>query len=185
MDIIYVDDDAANRAVMREMLATAGVEMAEAADAASGLAAIDSGDFDVVLMDLRMPHMNGLTAIRQLRARAGAKGRVPVLVVTADLTAGVKELCKGAGADAFLVLEIDAPVGKHRGRRKATAQSFVPMHLPGLRIGAGRDAAIARSPHALGRRCRFARPASAGSDRVHRQSSANRADTREWCVPLR
>src|SRR6478609_135767 len=102
MNIIYVDDDAANRAVMREMLATAGVEMAEAADAVSGLAAIDRGDFDVVLMDLRMPHMNGLTAIRQLRARTGSRGRVPVLVVTADLTAGVKELCKGAGADAFL-----------------------------------------------------------------------------------
>jgi CheY-like chemotaxis protein len=107
MELIYVDDDAANRAVMREMLATAGLVMAEAADAVSGLEAIDSGDFDVVLMDLRMPQMNGLTAIRQLRARTGAKGRTPVLVVTADLTAGVKELCKGAGADAFLAKPVD------------------------------------------------------------------------------
>jgi CheY-like chemotaxis protein len=107
MELIYVDDDDANRAVMREMLATAGIVMAEAADAASGLDAIDRGDFDVVLMDLRMPQMNGLTAIRQLRARAGAKGTTPVLVVTADLTAGVKALCKGAGADAFLAKPVD------------------------------------------------------------------------------
>ena len=106
MELIYIDDDAANRAVMREMLATAGIAMAEAADAISGLEAIDRKDFDVVLMDLRMPQMNGLTAIRKLRAHTGPKGRVPVLVVTADLTAGVKELCAGAGADAFLAKPI-------------------------------------------------------------------------------
>ena len=62
MELIYIDDDDANRAVMREMLATAGITMAEAADAISGLEAIDRHDYDVVLMDLRMPQMDGAAA---------------------------------------------------------------------------------------------------------------------------
>ena len=102
MNVIYIDDDAANRAVMKALLATAGLQMAEAADATIGLQALDRGSYDLVLMDLRMPQMNGLTAIRQLRARGGDKGRLPVVVVTADLTPGVQELCEAAGADAFL-----------------------------------------------------------------------------------
>jgi len=102
MNVIYIDDDAANRAVMKALLATAGLPMTEAPDALAGLEALDRGSYDLVLMDLRMPQMNGLTAIRQLRARTGEKGRMPVVVVTADLTPGVQELCEAAGADAFL-----------------------------------------------------------------------------------
>ena len=102
MNVIYIDDDATNRALLRDMMAIEGISMTEAADARTGLKMIGEGDFDLILMDLRMPDMNGLTAIRQLRAGGNLKGHVPIVVVTADISEGVKELCRGAGADDFL-----------------------------------------------------------------------------------
>jgi len=101
MNLIYIDDDAANRTVVREIAAMAGLTISEAADARSGLDQIAKHHFDLILMDLRMPEMSGLTAIRQLRAdRRG--GNEHVVVVTADLTPGARELCEAAGADDFL-----------------------------------------------------------------------------------
>jgi two-component system response regulator QseB len=106
MNILYIDDDATNRTVMRGMLATAGVVMDEAADARTGLEMIESSDYALVLMDLRMPGVSGLTAIRQLRT-TGADRQIPIVAIIADLTTGVRALCKGAGADEFL----SKPVG--------------------------------------------------------------------------
>jgi len=102
VNIIYVEDDATSRTVMRDMLAAAGVTLAEAADVRTGLRMIRTGTFDMVLMDLRMPDINGLTAIRQLRAMAGAERDLPVVVVSAELSDGVREMCRSAGANACL-----------------------------------------------------------------------------------
>jgi len=103
VNVIYIDDDATNRAVLRDMIASAGLSITDAADAKTGLRAIKDGEFDLVLMDLRMPEMSGLTAIRQLRSDAAAAPTQPhVVVVTADITPGVRDLCRSAGADDFL-----------------------------------------------------------------------------------
>lgn len=107
MNIIYIDDDASNRALLRDMLGMRGYRMAEAEDAKSGLAMIEAKKFDLILMDLRMPDMNGLTAIRQLRSTGDHRAHIPIVVVTADLSQGVKELCRGAGADDFLEKPVD------------------------------------------------------------------------------
>lgn len=109
MNVIYIDDDEANRAVLRDMAATAGVTISEAPDARSGLEKISRGKFQLVLMDLRMPEMSGLTAIRQLRADAGSRDEHRVVVVTADLTPGVRDLCTSAGADDFLEKPVSLP----------------------------------------------------------------------------
>lgn len=102
MNVIYIDDDATNRAVLCGMIAAAGLRITDAADARTGLQAIREGEFDIVLMDLRMPEMSGLTAIRQLRSDAASSARHHVVVVTADITPGVRDLCQSAGADDFL-----------------------------------------------------------------------------------
>jgi CheY-like chemotaxis protein len=103
VNVIYIDDDAVNRAVVCDMAASAGLAIADAPDARTGLKAIKDGAFDLVLMDLRMPEMSGLTAIRQLRAdTVAAAEQHHVVVVTADITPGVREMCKTAGADDFL-----------------------------------------------------------------------------------
>lgn len=110
MNVIYIDDDATNRALLKEMLAIEGIELTEAADGVTGLQMIADGDFDLIFMDLRMPNLNGLTAIRQLRAARENKRRIPIVVVTADPSDGIRDLCRSAGADDFL----DKPVSMDR-----------------------------------------------------------------------
>lgn len=91
-----------NRRVVRDMLDVAGATMTEAADGEAGLQVLDAEDFQVVLVDLRMPGMDGLEVIRRVRARDDAKGRVPIIVVTADTAADLRERCLTAGADDVL-----------------------------------------------------------------------------------
>ena len=102
MHVLFVDDDTMNRRVVRDMLEIAGVEMDEAADGQSGLELIDQKDYALILMDLRMPGMDGLTAIRHIRERTDAKAVLPVLVVTADTSVDIRDRCMSNGADDLL-----------------------------------------------------------------------------------
>ncbi len=91
-----------NRRVVHDMLNVAGATMAEAESAEEGLALIDANDYAIVLVDLRMPGMDGITAIRHIRARTDAKAKLPVIVVTADAAADLRARCLEAGADEVL-----------------------------------------------------------------------------------
>ena len=102
MNILFVDDDALNRRVVKDMLETAGVVMDEAPEAATGLRMLEERSFDLVLMDLRMPGMDGLEAIRALRGRPGSEGSVPVILVTADTSLDLEEKSRAAGANSVL-----------------------------------------------------------------------------------
>ena len=102
MNILFIEDDAMNRRVVKDMLDVAGATMSEAPDAEAGLALIESSDFDVVLVDLRMPGMDGLTAIRLIRERPDEKAKLPIIVVTADTAVHLRENCLEAGADEVL-----------------------------------------------------------------------------------
>ena len=110
MKIIYIDDDATNRALLRDMLEVENIAVDEAGDARTGLKMIDERDYDLIFMDLRMPDMNGLTAIRQLRAGGARQKSVPIIVVTADPSEGVRSLCRSAGATDFL----DKPISMEK-----------------------------------------------------------------------
>jgi len=103
MNILFVEDDAMNRRVVRDMLMVAGASMDEAPDAETGLAMIDANDYDIVLMDLRMPGMDGLTAIRHIRAREDGKASIPVIVVTADTALDICRDCIDQGADEVIL----------------------------------------------------------------------------------
>jgi CheY-like chemotaxis protein len=103
MNILFVEDDAMNRRVVRDMLTVAGATMDEAHDAESGLKMIDERQYDIVLMDLRMPGMDGLTAIKHIRARGDDKAGVPVIVVTADTALDICRDCIDQGADEVIL----------------------------------------------------------------------------------
>jgi CheY-like chemotaxis protein len=102
MNILFIEDDPMNRRVVKDMLDVAGATMAEAGLAEEGLARIEYESFDVVLMDLRMPGMDGLEAIRRIRARGDAKAELPIIVITADTAIDLRERCLEAGADDVL-----------------------------------------------------------------------------------
>ncbi len=91
-----------NRRVVRDMLDVAGAQMTEAESAEEGLRLLDAHDFDMLLVDLRMPGMDGITAIRHVRARTDAKATVPIIVVTADTALDLRERCLAAGADEVI-----------------------------------------------------------------------------------
>ncbi|MEZ5938415.1 MAG: response regulator [Hyphomonadaceae bacterium] len=103
MRVLFVDDDAMNRRVVRDMLLVAGVTLDEAEDGQAGLDSVDREEYSLVLMDLRMPGMDGLTAIRRIRAREDAKAHVPIIVVTADTSLHMRDECLAAGADDVLM----------------------------------------------------------------------------------
>jgi CheY-like chemotaxis protein len=99
MRVLFVEDSEVNRRVIKEMLRAGDIAMAEAEDGFAGLEAIETGDYDLILMDLRMPGMDGLTAIRQIRARADHKANLPIIVITADDGPTLLADCREAGAD--------------------------------------------------------------------------------------
>ena len=103
MRVLFVEDDAMNRRVVKDMLSVIGATMDEAPDAETGLTMIDRESYDVILMDLRMPGINGLTAIGRVRARDDAKAQLPVIVVTADTAPGLREQCLAGGADDVIL----------------------------------------------------------------------------------
>lgn len=102
MKILFIEDDPMNRRVVRDMLDVAGATMTEADRAEEGLRRVDAEDFDVVLIDLRMPGMDGFEVIRRIRARSDAKANLPLIVVTADTAADLADRCMAIGADAVL-----------------------------------------------------------------------------------
>ncbi len=103
MRVLVIEDDALNRRVVRDMLSVAGVGMEEADGAELGLRMIERNDYDVILMDLRMPGMDGIEAIRHIRARADAKNNLPVIVITADAAVDLRDRCIARGADELLL----------------------------------------------------------------------------------
>ena len=102
MRVLLVDDDPLNRSVLKAMLDVAGAEVTEAEDGPSGLRQVAEQPFDIVLMDLRMPGMDGLTALAELAGRSSDAPPPPVVIVTADAAPDLESRCLQAGASGFL-----------------------------------------------------------------------------------
>ena len=82
--VLIVDDDAAMRDALGEAVRDLGYDLQEAASGAEALRLLDAHPIDAVLLDLRMPGMDGLEVLRRIRARAHPP---PVTVLTAHATA--------------------------------------------------------------------------------------------------
>jgi two-component system chemotaxis response regulator CheY len=100
--ILAVDDSAAMRQMVGITLAGAGYEVSQAADGREALQIAEKQKFDLVITDVNMPNMDGLTLVRQLRTLPNYKF-VPLLVLTTEATAERKLEGKQAGATGWLV----------------------------------------------------------------------------------
>lgn len=103
MRVLFVEDDPMNRRVVSDMLQMVGAQMSGAENAETGLKMVDEEEFSVVLMDLRMPGMDGLTAIDHIRRREDGKAGLPIIVVTADTAVDIRETCLARGADDVIL----------------------------------------------------------------------------------
>jgi CheY-like chemotaxis protein/HPt (histidine-containing phosphotransfer) domain-containing protein len=95
--ILIIDDVEMNRDIASAFLRAAGHTVTCAESGAQAVKIVAEGAWDVVLMDLRMPEMDGFEATRLIRALGGAKGRVPIVALTAHAFADQIEACSGAG----------------------------------------------------------------------------------------
>ncbi len=106
LSLLVVEDNALNREVAEQLLLSAGARVTLAVDGFIAVALVQQQYFDLVLMDLQMPGMDGLTATRQIRQLYSA-AQLPVVAMTANATADDQIACKAAGMNAHIAKPID------------------------------------------------------------------------------
>ncbi len=101
--VLLVEDNPVNQAVTERMLHRVGLDVAMATDGRTAVAAVREHTFDLVLMDVQMPVMDGLDATRAIRAEQALVGlHTPIIALTASAMAQEREVCQAAGMDDFL-----------------------------------------------------------------------------------
>lgn len=95
--LLLVEDSPANRIVAGAMLEKAGYKVETAENGAIALQRVRDEDWNLVLMDLQMPVMDGITATRQIRKLDGRRGQVPIIAVTANVFPDDLQACADAG----------------------------------------------------------------------------------------
>jgi two-component system response regulator MprA len=122
--VLVVDDEPALRDALESSLAFEGYEVATASDGVEALDAIAENKPDLVLLDIMMPRMDGLTAVRRLRSRGDT---VPVLMLTARDAVGDRVTGLDVGADDYLAkpFELDELLARVRAllRRNTIVQA--------------------------------------------------------------
>ncbi|MEZ6030946.1 MAG: ATP-binding protein [Hyphomonadaceae bacterium] len=106
--ILLVDDNAANRRIARSMLAAIACEIDEAEDGERALSLLASKPFDLVLLDLRMPGMDGEETFLKIRAVTESWRDIPVIALTAHKSGGSRERCIALGMNGYVSKPIDA-----------------------------------------------------------------------------
>ncbi|HEY5312524.1 MAG TPA: response regulator [Pirellulales bacterium] len=118
--ILLVEDGLINREVGVGLLELCGHQVTTAENGLEAVAATERQTFDVVLMDIEMPVMDGLEAARAIRAReAGTGTRTPIIAMTAHAVDGRRSHCFEAGMDDYVTKPI-APVELSEALRRAT-----------------------------------------------------------------
>jgi two-component system chemotaxis response regulator CheY len=104
--VLAVDDSVSVRRLVSATLTDAGHEVTEASNGAEGLKAAKNGTFNLVISDLNMPIMDGLTFIKFLRTMAAYRS-TPILVLTTEMDPRKKKSAKDAGATGWIVKPFD------------------------------------------------------------------------------
>ncbi|MBN2357817.1 MAG: response regulator, partial [Deltaproteobacteria bacterium] len=105
--VLVAEDNRVNQQVIERMLSNAGHSVTLVGDGEQALAALESDAFEVVLMDVNMPVMNGLDAIKLHRFATGPGESPPFVALTADATDETRRQCEEAGFSAYLTKPVD------------------------------------------------------------------------------
>jgi signal transduction histidine kinase/ActR/RegA family two-component response regulator len=100
--VLVAEDHPVNRKVVGLLLKSMGHQVSFAEDGQQALTLASQSDFDLVLMDIHMPVMDGLSSARHIRALPGVRGRVPIVALTADVMNDAADQAMAAGMNAFL-----------------------------------------------------------------------------------
>ena len=102
--VLLVDDGASNRELVALLLRRAGLEVCEAESGVEALDRVAEATFDLVLMDMQMPVMDGYTATRRLRESGHS---MPIVALTGNAMQGDEDKCRAAGCSHFLTKPVD------------------------------------------------------------------------------
>jgi CheY-like chemotaxis protein len=105
--ILLADDNPVNCRIAVLMLSKDGHRIDVVDDGARAVEALRTTDYDLVLMDVQMPGVDGLEATRRIRRLPTARAGVPVIAITANAMAGDEERCRAAGMNDYVTKPID------------------------------------------------------------------------------
>ncbi len=139
LSILIADDNRINQRVVAKILESAGHSYEVASDGEAALDAMESGCFDLVLMDANMPILDGIEATKLYRVASLGRPRLPIVALTADATPTMAQRCKDAGMDACITKPVraDRLLGVIDSIVPATIRSDLPttkISAPNLRV---------------------------------------------------
>ncbi|MDY0881343.1 ATP-binding protein [Dongia soli] len=100
--VLVVEDNAVNRALVTEMLSRAGHRVTTVENGRAALAAVARDHFDIIVMDVQMPEVDGVTAMQWIRERDDNRAQTPIIALTADTMTGSRERFMAAGFSDYL-----------------------------------------------------------------------------------
>ena len=124
--VLLVDDHPMNRELGHALLTLAGCIVSTAEDGVQAVTAARDGDFDLILMDVHMPNMDGLAATRAIRALPGAVAGIPIIALSADVMPEQIARCRLAGMNDHLAKPIHRESLIAVVRRTLTARETAP-----------------------------------------------------------
>lgn len=136
LDILVVDDDAVNRLVIGGFLTPHGHTLTFAQDGDQGVAQARDRRFDLVLMDVMMPGLDGPSATRMIRALPPPLGNVPIIALTANAMPGDRERYLAAGMTDYVTKPINRGLLFATIERVIGAQAFATLVEPSAKITA-------------------------------------------------
>jgi CheY-like chemotaxis protein len=127
--VLLVDDHASNRELGVTVLRLLGCEVEVAEDGRQAVAALQTGLFDLILMDVHMPHMDGIEATRAIRKLGGEAARTPIIAMSADVTPEMTKRCLQAGMADTLgkpvqIADLHAMLSKWIGRSADAGEAY-------------------------------------------------------------
>jgi CheY-like chemotaxis protein len=107
--ILLAEDNIVNQRLIQRMLEKKGHQVSVVGDGRQAIRALEPGRFDLILMDVQMPDVDGLDATRSIRAaEKSGDAHIPIVALTAHAMKGDQEKCLAAGMDAYLSKPIHA-----------------------------------------------------------------------------
>ncbi|GIK48613.1 MAG: hybrid sensor histidine kinase/response regulator [Alphaproteobacteria bacterium] len=106
--VLLAEDNPINALLARTLLARAGCIVTDVRDGEEAVAAAAEAAFDLILLDIRMPHLDGLAAAQRIRTGGGPSAEAPILALTADAGEAERARALQAGMDDFITKPIDA-----------------------------------------------------------------------------
>jgi CheY-like chemotaxis protein len=133
LKILLAEDNPVNQKFAMRLLENAGHTVTVASDGRRAVTLWGAEPFDLILMDVQMPELDGLDATREIRANEAASGKhIPIIAMTANAMAGDRELCIDAGMDGYVAKPVKKASLFSEMSRVLSARTEGESHAAGI-----------------------------------------------------